>query len=361
MSSDDKLPLLKRGLEMMVDQLNENDRVSIVTYAGNAGLVLPPTSGDQKRKIQAAIQNLNSGGSTNGSAGIQLAYDLANQNLIEGSTNRVIWATDGDLNVGMTGDQQLVDLVSERAAAGVFLTVLGFGTGNLKDSKLEKIADRGNGLYAYIDSLREARKVLVEQMSGSLVTIAKDVKLQIEFNPGQVAAWRLIGYENRVLATEDFDNDAKDAGEIGAGHTVTALYELVPAGSTATTASTTSLKYQTATTSDAPSTQAATELSDAADSGDLLTLALRYKLPESRESTRIEYTVKDSETGFEQASTDFRFAASVASFGMLLRGSQHRGNSSVSMVEEIASRSLGSDGQGYRAEFVDMVRRVMGR
>ena len=356
MNGPDKLPLLKRGLRMMVDQLNENDMISIVIYAGNAGVVLSPTSGDQKRKIHDAIERLQSGGSTNGSAGIQMAYDLATGNFIEKGVNRVIWATDGDLNVGVTDDQTLINLVSERAQEGVFLTTIGFGAGNLKDGKLEQIANKGNGIYAYIDSIQEARKVLVEQMSASLVTIAKDVKLQIEFNPAEVSAYRLIGYENRMLQTQDFDNDAKDAGEIGAGHTVTALYEIVPVGASdvPSASSTTSLKYQTQPNS----TQSEdADLSEASQSGELLTLALRYKLPDENESTRIEYTLENGSRAFDEASTDFRFAAGVAGFGMLLRDSKYRGTVTPQMVEEIASTSMGDDPYGYRAEFIDLVRR----
>ena len=345
----------------MIDQLNENDQISIVTYAGNAGVVLEPTSGDQKKKINRAIERLSSGGSTHGSAGIEKAYNLATQNFIPDGVNRVIWATDGDLNVGITDDHTLKMLVAERAKEGVFLTTLGFGTGNLKDGKLEQIANNGNGIYAYIDSMREARKVLVDQMSGSLVTIAKDVKLQIEFNPAEVKAYRLIGYENRMLATEDFDNDAKDAGDIGAGHTVTALYEIVPTDST--TASddgpTANLKYQTAEGNrEAKPRATTTGLSDAAWSGELLTLALRYKQPDEDESTRLEFTLANSRTPFDEASGEFRFAASVAGFGMLLRGSKFSGNATVGMVEEMATGAIGSDERGYRAEFIDLVRRV---
>jgi len=371
MNNPDKLPLLKRGLRMMIDQLNENDRISIVTYAGNAGVVLEPTSGDQKKMIHEAIQRLSSGGSTHGSAGIEKAYDLAVRNFIDGGVNRVIWATDGDLNVGITDDQTLIDLVSERAPEGVFLSTLGFGTGNLKDGKLEQIANKGNGIYAYIDGMREAHKVLVQQMSGSLVTIAKDVKLQIEFNPAEVFAYRLIGYENRMLATEDFDNDAKDAGEIGAGHTVTAIYEIVPAGLTTANESTPSmpLKYQTAAMDDQEAesqdkddplnaTDSDDMLTDAAKTGELLTLALRYKQPDANESKRIEFVLENSDRHFDEASNDFRFAASVAGFGMWLRGSKFRGSTTPTKIENIASGAVGDDQSGYRAEFLDLVRRA---
>ena len=357
MQSNDKLPLLKQGLQMMVQRLSENDSVSIVTYAGNAGVVLNPTNGASKREIEQAIERLAAGGSTNGSAGIELAYELAQKQFITGGSNRVILATDGDLNVGITDDNSLVSLIKEKASEGVFLTVLGFGTGNLKDSKLEKLADNGNGMYAYIDNFREAHKVLIEQMSGSLETIAKDVKLQIEFNPSEVTSYRLIGYENRVLAAQDFDNDKKDAGEIGAGHTVTALYELVLAnGGAAATTLNRPLKYQT---SDQPVDEnPAGKSSDNGHDGELLTLSLRYKKPDANTSQKLEFTLKDEPTSFSSASNDFQFAASVASFGMILRGSQHSGSTSLDWVRATAARSIGEDSGGYRSEFLDLVRRA---
>ncbi len=360
MTSADKLPLLKRGFQMMVDKLTENDRVSIVTYAGNAGGVLEPTSGDQKKRINEAIESLTPGGSTHGSAGIELAYKLAQKHFIREGVNKVILATDGDLNVGVTSDDALVKLITEKASEGVFLTVLGFGTGNLKDAKMEKLADNGNGMYAYIDSIREAHKVLVDQMSGSLVTIAKDVKIQIEFNPAEVRGYRLIGYENRMLATEDFDNDKKDAGEIGAGHTVTALYELVTTdqNNAFTGSSKTELKYQNSNDQAPAKQQPVSKLTKAAKSGELLTLALRYKEPDANKSKRIEFTLKNDEKSFSSASSGFRFAASVASFGLLLRGSEFAGQSNPAMIEEIASAAIGEDASGYRAEFVDLVRRA---
>ena len=303
MQSSDKLPLLKRAMKMLVQQLTENDRVTIVTYAGEAGLRLDTTTGDRHAEIDSVIESLTAGGSTNGSAGIELAYEKAAQSFIEGGTNRVILATDGDLNVGISDDQQLVQLIKEKAHSGVFLTVLGFGTGNLKDSKLEKLADHGNGIYGYVDSLREARKVLVEQMAGSLVTIAKDVKIQVEFNPAEVRSYRLIGYENRIIAARDFHDDTKDAGEIGAGHTVTALYELEPtdrrwtANSRQPFGQQTRLKYQQT----AEPEVAAGELTDAARSGELLTLSLRYKQPEGNESSLIEVPLKGKPQSFEAA------------------------------------------------------------
>jgi len=380
MADANKLPLLKTAMQMLVRELGENDRVSIVTYAGEAGLKLPPTRGHEQAKILAAIESLRSGGSTNGSAGIELAYEQASAHFVKGGTNRVILCTDGDLNVGVTSDEALVQLIKQKATGGTFLTVLGFGEGNLKDAKMEKLADNGNGLYAYIDSVREARKVLVEQLTGSTITIAKDVKIQIEFNPREIASYRLLGYENRVLAAEDFNNDKKDAGEIGAGHTVTALYELVPALSDASQkrlpADTDPLKYQqpadrvqgsgfrvqqaeTDSLSPAPSPQPpGPGLTTAASTGELLTLKLRYKEPDGDTSKLLEYPLKDRGHSFHSASHDLQFAAAVASFGMILRGSEHRGTGNLAAVEEIASTALGADPSGYRAEFIDLVRKA---
>ncbi len=360
MNSPDKLPLLKRGFQMMTKQLGENDRVSIVTYAGNAGVVLEPTTGDNTKTINDAIERLTPGGSTHGSAGIELAYKLAQQHFITGGVNKVILATDGDLNVGVTADGALVELIKQKASEGVFLTVLGFGTGNLQDGKLEKLADNGNGHYAYLDSNREAHRVLVQQMSGSLVTIAKDVKIQIEFNPAEVKSYRLVGYENRMLATKDFDDDRKDAGEIGAGHTVTAIYEIEPTGGVAEAfVAPQEMKYQTTSKAEEDQKEDGSKvpgLSEAAGSGELATVALRYKQPDENESKRIEFAIQNDEKSFSSASDDFRFAASVAGFGMLLRGSQHCGTANPKMILEMASTSIGDDATGYRAEFVDLVR-----
>jgi len=354
MRDDNKLPLVKRAMRLLVDQLNEDDRVAIVTYASNAGLKLESTCASEKQTIVDAIAALSAGGSTHGSAGIQLAYEQAAQHFVEGGTNRVILATDGDLNVGITDDDALVKLIRKKAKSGVFLTVLGFGTGNLKDAKMEKLADHGNGAYAYLDNLREAQKVLVEQISASLVTIAKDVKIQIEFNPAEVAAYRLLGYENRVMAARDFDDDKKDAGEIGAGHTVTALYELVPAGEEpALDDGGSTLKYQRVAPQQPP-----TELTDEAQSGELLTLRLRYKEPDGKRSKLLEFVTEDSEKRFGEASPDFQFAAAVVSFGLVLRRSQYAGDLTLSAVEEFAASGLGDDPGGYRAEFVDLVRQV---
>lgn len=355
MQDANKLPLLKQAMKLLTDQLTESDRVSIVTYAGNAGLALNTTNGESKQTIRDAIDALNANGSTNGSAGIQLAYEKATESFLKEGANRVILATDGDLNVGVTDDDALVNLIKQKAASGVFLTVLGFGEGNLKDGKLEKLADNGNGMYAYIDSLREARKVLVEQLSGSLVTIAKDVKIKVEFNPAEVAAYRLLGYENRLMSAPDFNNDAKDAGEIGAGHTVTALYEIVPTKIREPLAATAvSLKYQRAITPAEPPK----ELTDAAKSGELLTLFLRHKQPDANESTLSEFTVANRQRAFDDASPDFRFAAAVASFGMVLRNSEFRGNSSLADIEQIASSAIGNDPQGHRTELLDLVRKA---
>ncbi len=371
MADENKLPLLKQALTLLVSQLTENDRVSIVTYAGDTSLRLPATSGDQKEKIQGVINALASGGSTNGSAGIVLAYEQAAQGFLKEGTNRVILATDGDLNVGITSNEALVKLIEEKRQGGTFLTVLGFGEGNLQDAKMEGLADHGNGVYAYIDGLREARKVLVEQLSGTLTTIAKDVKIQIEFNPQEIAGYRLIGYENRALAAQDFANDKKDAGDIGAGHTVTALYELVRVGADVGSDEPKKpmeepLKYQKTVAGAAESavpakgpeeTSKPRELSDAAKNGELLTVKLRFKKPTADVSELREYVMKDKAKKFGQASSDFQFAASVAGYGMLLRSSPYRGDLTPGFVAEVAAANQGSDQGGYRAEFVDLVRK----
>ena len=359
MDDPDKLPLVQRALAMLVDELTENDRVAIITYAGNAGLVLPSTSGDQKRKIRAAIEALRAGGSTHGSAGINLAYEQAAERFIQGGANRVILCTDGDLNVGVTSDEALVDLIKRKAAGGTFLTVLGFGSGNLQDEKMEKLADNGNGVYAYIDGVREARKVLVEQLTGSTIAIAKDVKIQVEFNPAQVASYRLLGYENRVLAAEDFRDDKKDAGEIGAGHTVTALYEIVLVGDEGAGGDAARgaepLKYQPAP---APAPPVAKPAVDGAASRELLTVKLRWKKPDGDTSTLREVPLAEKGGAFDAAATDMRFAAAVAAFGMILRGSEQKGTATLPLVAKIAGSALGRDQGGYRAEFLDLVRKA---
>ncbi|MGC3959736.1 MAG: von Willebrand factor type A domain-containing protein [Verrucomicrobiota bacterium] len=344
MASANKLPLLKQCLELLTDQLSEDDHVSIVVYAGAAGEVLPATSGADKKKILRALDKLAAGGSTHGSQGIELAYQTAVENFIPNGVNRVILCTDGDFNVGVTSTGELMRLIEEKAKTGVFLSVLGFGMGNYKDSTTELLADKGNGNYAYIDTLAEGEKVLVEQMSGTLVTIAKDVKIQIEFNPAQASAYRLIGYENRMLAKEDFNNDQKDAGDIGAGHSVTALYEVIPVGA-AGAADVDPLKYQRTT-----------RLSKTAESDELLTLKLRYKEPNEDESKLIVKSVPNQKQSYEDASDDFQFAAAVAEFGMVLRESPQRGEASFQSAQELAKEALGVDKEGYRAEFLKLVR-----
>jgi secreted protein with Ig-like and vWFA domain len=348
MNSPDKLPLLKEGMKMLVGQLDENDRVAIVVYASSEGLVLPSTSGEDRQRIINALNRLQAGGSTNGGAGIELAYRIAKEGFIEGGVNRVLLCTDGDFNVGTTSTGSLEQMIEERAKTGVFLSVLGFGRGNLNDAMMETISNKGNGNYAYIDGITEAQKVLVAQRGGTLVTIAKDVKIQIEFNPAQVNAYRLIGYENRLLAAEDFNDDKKDAGEIGAGHTVTALYEIVPSGAEVEVSSIDPLKYQSA----------AEPKANEAIHDEMLTLKLRYKEPEEDTSKLLTFPVVDGQAAFGQSSTDFQFASAVASFGMLLRGSEHKGTGTYEAVLEIAESAKGPDKHGYRAEFVEMVRRA---
>jgi Ca-activated chloride channel family protein len=347
MQPPDRLPLVRHGLRMFADTLTEPDRVAIVVYAGASGLVLPATSGDNKETIQRAIANLEAGGSTNGAAGITLAYQVARENFIRGGVNRVILATDGDFNVGVTSQDELVRLIERERASGVFLSVLGVGRDNLKDSTMEKLADKGNGNYSYLDSLYEARKVLVREGGGTLVTIAKDVKLQIEFNPAAVSAYRLIGYENRVLAREDFNDDKKDAGEIGAGHTVTALYEIVPVGvETSDVPSVDPLKYQTNPQPAATAT-----------SRELATLKLRYKAPDGDVSKLMSIVIRN-ET--RPLSANLGFASAVAEFGMVLRQSKHAGSGSFATAAERARRFRGEDRDGYRAEFVKLVELARG-
>ena len=350
MGDADKLPLVKQALAMLVEELGEHDRVAIVTYAGDAGLRLPGTSGDQKQRILAAIDGLSAGGSTHGSAGIRLAYEQARAHFIRGGVNRVILATDGDLNVGVTDTAALVDLVREQAAGGTFLTVLGVGGGNLQDDKLEGIADHGNGVYAYLDGVREARKVLVEQLTGSTITIAKDVKIQVEFNPAVVESYRLVGYENRVLAARDFRDDRKDAGDVGAGHSVTALYEVSLVDEAGGAAGGEPLRYQPEV---APRPAA-----PAGVGRELLTVKLRWKRPDGDTSTLLEVPLADRGGAFDGASAELRFAAAVAAFGMVLRGSEERGGATLDLAARIAGAALGSDPGGYRAEFLDLVRRA---
>ena len=347
MSDQNKLPLVQRSMNLLVDQMEARDRIAVVVYAGATGLALPSTTANNKETIQHAINNLRSGGSTNGGAGIELAYSLAQKHLIEGGINRVILCTDGDFNVGTTNRGSLTRLIEEKAKSGVFFSILGFGMGNYQDATMEELSNKGNGNYSYVDSFREARKVFVDDMLGTLFTIAKDVKIQVEFNPTQVSSYRLIGYENRVLAKEDFNDDSKDAGEIGAGHSVTALYEVVPAGLRAnTTPSVDALKYQTASR---PSS----------NSSEMLTVKLRFKQPDEDVSQLIEQPFTDSDTPTETASEDVRFASAVASFGMLLRNSEYSQNLTLHDVLELATESRGNDTGGRRSEFIELIEKAI--
>jgi len=418
MNSPDKLPLLKDAFKRLTNELADTDRVAIVVYAGAAGLVLDSTPANSRRKILDALDNLRAGGSTAGGEGIQLAYQVALENYLPGGVNRVILATDGDFNVGVSSDGELVDLIKEKAnppedsdhaGKGVYLSVLGFGSGNVNDQMMEKISNAGNGNYFYIDSVREAQKVLVEQMGGTLVTIAKDVKIQVEFNPAEVASYRLIGYENRILAKEDFADDTVDAGDIGAGHTVTALYEVVPVDHAAKRAKLEAklnehreaieniealkrmarltaerlarLNAQITEHNDAmrrlrkelaaiPAArqvddlkyQAQPVLTEAAEVGELMTLKLRYKAPdaEAKEgtSTLLSFPIRDAGATLEDASGDFKFAAAVAGFGMLLRDSPYKGEANWDLVTGLAMMGRGEDPRGYRAQFIEMARKA---
>ena len=355
MNSADKLELVQKSLRLLTRQLSENDRVAIVTYAGNSGLALESTSGADKPKITEAIDRMKSGGSTHGSAGIRLAYEQAASNFIKDGVNRVILCTDGDFNVGISDPDELESVIAQKAKSGVFLSVLGFGTGNLKDRTMETLADKGNGNYAYIDSLSEARKVLVEQMNATLVTIAKDVKIQVEFNPAQVQSYRLIGYENRMLAKEDFNDDTKDAGEIGAGHTVTALYELVPVGVALPDGRpiVDALKYQV------PAAPAAKPAA-APTSSETLTVKLRHKQPDGEKSQLMEVPVTDEEKTMNASPKDFQFASAVAGFGLLLRNSAHSGQLTWDMVRKLAQKGKGHDKLGYRGEFLQLIDKAQG-
>ena len=341
MGSQNKLPLLKSAFKLLVNQLREKDKVSIVVYAGAAGVVLEPTSGEHKEKILAALDNLQSGGSTAGGEGIELAYRLAEKHFKKNGNNRVILATDGDFNVGASSDNDMQSLIEEKRKSGVFLSVLGFGYGNYKDSKLEILADKGNGNHAYIDTMLEAQKVFGKEFGGTLFTIAKDVKIQVEFNPKQVQAYRLIGYENRLLADEDFVDDTKDAGELGSGHTVTALYEIIPVGVESSYLKTVpELKYT--------QTKKATNFDD-----ELFTVKFRYKRPDESKSIEMVHIQK---TDISQASEDMNFASAVALFGMQLRNSQYFNKAEVSKVIELAENGRGEDKDGYRAEFLRLVK-----
>jgi Ca-activated chloride channel family protein len=347
MSSPNKLPLVKQSLAMLVESLREQDQISIVAYAGAAGLVLPPTSGHDKEAIRQALTRLEAGGSTNGGEGIQLAYRVAAQHLKKGGINRVILCSDGDYNVGITNEGDLTRLIERERERGIFLTVLGYGRGNFKDATMEKLADRGNGNYAYIDSAFEAKKVLVTEAGATLVTVAKDVKLQVEFNPSTVAGFRLIGYENRVLAHRDFNDDKKDAGDIGAGHSVTAIYEIVPAGVEVPSPKVDDLKYQTPT---APS----------ANANELMTIKLRYKAPADSQSKLLSRVVDREQIrkDLQSTSIDYKWTAAIAGFGMLLRDSPHRGNLTWQQVQGLAMAGKGVDAEGYRAQAIGLINKA---
>jgi len=346
-SMSSALDLVKSSLKMLVEQLRATDKIAIVTYSGYASLALPSTSGVNKKQIVNAIDSLKAGGSTAGGEGIQQAYRIAKQNFIHGGNNRIMLATDGDFNVGISSRQDLEDLIVSKRDEHIFLSVLGFGHGNYQDDNMETLADKGNGNYSYIDNLLEAKKVLVKEMSGTLYTVAKDVKIQIEFNPVKVKSYRLIGYENRLLNKEDFNNDKKDAGELGAGHTVTALYEIIPADVSDTHSNVDDLKYQNTTINQV-----------AMSSNELANVKLRYKKPTGNNSQLIVRPVIDNKVAFEQSSNNFRFSSAVAGFGLLLRDSKFKGDISYQDVIEIAKYAKGKDLEGYRSEFVQLVERA---
>jgi Ca-activated chloride channel homolog len=355
----ERLPLVKQAMRLLVEKLSEKDRVAIVVYAGGSGLALGSTTGNEKEKILRALEELKAGGSTNGADGIELAYKVAADNFIKGGVNRVILATDGDFNIGVTNQGDLIRLIEDKAKGGVFLSVLGVGTDNLKDSTMQKLADKGNGNYAYLDSVDEARKVLVQQINGTLMTIAKDVKIQVEFNPARVASYRLIGYEKRMLRKEDFNNEKIDAGEIGAGHTVTALYEVEPARTGATDPAASvppvdPLKYQTPN----PASLASTYLDPKNQSPEMVTVKLRHKKPDGETSELTERSFTDNGSKFANAAPDLKFAAAVAEFGMLLRDSQYKGKATMGAVIEWAQEGKGADPAGYRAGFIELARKA---
>ncbi len=342
MSSPDKLPLLKRAFSMLINELRSVDRVSIVVYAGAAGKVLDSTPGNEKRNILDALEKLNAGGSTAGGEGLKLAYKIARENFVENGNNRIILATDGDFNVGVSSTSEMERLVEKERESGIFMSVIGFGTGNIKDDKMETIADKGNGNYSYIDNIQEARKVFISEFGGTLFTIAKDVKLQLEFNPQLVKSYRLLGYENRLLNSEDFKDDKKDAGEMGAGQSVTALYEIIPVDSKNETSSVDPLKYQNSVPSSGKY------------NNELLTIKLRYKDPKGNKSKLMEQPVKNRLE--KNTSDDFRFSAAVASFGMLLRNSEFKGNTNKESILSLAKGAKGTDDEGYRSEFIGLVK-----
>ena len=346
MDEPNKLPLLKESLKLLVDKMRDNDLISIVVYAGSSGLLLKPTNGKNKAIILNSLENMQASGSTAGGEGIKLAYKTAKENYDKEKINRVILSTDGDFNVGVSSDDELVKIIETERESGIYLTVLGFGTGNYKDSKMEKLADKGNGNYAYIDNLLEAKKSLVKEMGGTLQTIAKDVKIQVEFNPAKVKAYRLVGYENRLLNAEDFNDDTKDAGELGAGHTVTALYEIIPASSNETIPATDKLKYQK------------TDIQQTAlNSSELMTVKFRYKKPDEDKSKLIEHIVNLNELN-KTVSNNFQWASTVAEFGMLLRDSKFKGNVTFSNVLAQAKSAKSTDDEGYRSEMIQMIEKA---
>jgi Ca-activated chloride channel family protein len=344
MASKNKLPLLKKAFRLLLDELNGEDGIAIVAYAGSAGLVLPFTPVSEKHEILASLDNFRAGGSTAGGAGIKLAYKVARENHIRGGNNRVILATDGDFNVGVSSTADMVRLIEEGRKDDIFLTICGCGMGNYKDGRMEQFSNAGNGNYFYIDNIKEAQKVFVTQMRATLFTIARDVKIQVEFNPVKVKAYRLIGYENRMLADEEFNDDRIDAGELGAGHTVTALYEIIPSGSTQNVRKTDTLKYQENKVT-----------AEASASSEIMTIKFRYKPPREEISKLIKTSVIDEDFTFQEASENFRFSAAVAGFGMLLRDSQFKGDFSYQKIISIAKNSKGEDAGGYRSEFISLV------
>ena len=345
MSDDNKLPLLKESMKVLVKELRDKDKVSIVVYAGAAGVVLEPTSGDDKQTIIDAFDDLNAGGSTAGGEGIELAYKLAQQNFIKEGNNRIILATDGDFNVGVSSDNDMEKLIEEKRKSGIFLTVLGYGMGNYKDSKMEILADKGNGNYAYIDNIQEANRFLGKEFKGSMFAIAKDVKIQIEFNPKHVQAYRLIGYENRRLKAEDFKNDAIDAGELGSGHTVTALYEVIPVGVESDYVPS-DLKY----------TKVKSDESNYSE--ELATIKFRYKKPDGDKSIEMVDVIADNAGTLQNASADFKFSAAVAWFGLKLRDSKLISNSNKDAIRSLAKSGIAYDEDGYRSEFLRLVEAV---
>ncbi len=349
MQSADKLDLLKAGLFLLVDQMREEDQISIVTYAGNSGVLIPSTSGSMKVKIKNALEGLSAGGSTAGGSGIELAYKIALENFIENGNNRVILATDGDFNVGISSENELVRLIESKRNHNIYLSVLGFGTGNLQDAKMEQLADKGNGNYNYIDNIKEAKKVLVNEMGGTLLTIAKDVKLQVEFNPTVVKGYRLIGYENRYLKNEDFNNDKVDAGDMGSGHSVTAIYEIIPSDSKDSISSIDDLKYQ----------KKEKVIRNKSLQNELMTVKVRFKEPNEHISKLMVEVTDKQAVEFENLPKDFQFSSAVAAFGKYLRNSEFKGNITSDEILKIASNSLGEDKEGYRKEFIELVKKYM--